>query len=515
MEESFQTKILKEKSKQVAKNKKKFHIFIIIGLFILISFIFINFKEHFYTYYSKFFNVDEKIEGMEISNMDIALSKEKNKTDIKIKEDDIKINIFKECEKYNLQKELCNIKTLFQIVLKDLNEYSNNFLSNKNIKDIYPDKLSRVNNLKKEALEIFSKQDYNIAYKKISKAKTIFLFMLNQSKEQFKKNIDAAKSSFIDREEKKANIYISQAEKHFPDNIKMLNLKKRIKNMAIIKKLENQIQDAKLQKDFLLEISLIKRLKITDKLISKYDSRLLELEVTNKKLEFDNLVKETEELLNKGMIKESKLKLNLASELFPTNNILISLEEAIIAEEVTIKINILKSEVEKLIIEQNWITVKQKYDNILALDNSNYYAVEGIKIAIAINSLNLEIEKFNIKPLLLTKKNKLKIASNLTIKADKYKEQSAKLKKNLFLLKKNISLAKVPAIVNILSDGNTEITIRKVGKVGKVLNKKIELSPGKYTLEGKRKGYKTVLLEELISIEKKNITFKVVCNEPI
>ena len=215
------------------------------------------------------------------------------------------------------------------------------------------------------------------------------------------------------------------------------------------------------------------------------------------------------------MIKESKLKLKLASELFPTNNILISLEEAIIAEEVTIKINLLKSEVEKLIIEQNWITVKQKYDNILALDNSNYYAVEGIKIAIAINSLNLEIEKFNINPLLLTKKNKLKIASNLTIKADKYKDQSAKLKKNLFLLKKNINLAKVPAIVNILSDGNTEITIRKVGKVGKVLNKKIELSPGKYTLEGKRKGYKTVLLEELISIEKKNITFKVVCNEPI
>ena len=69
--------------------------------------------------------------------------------------------------------------------------------------------------------------------------------------------------------------------------------------------------------------------------------------------------------------------------------------------------------------------------------------------------------------------------------------------------------------MNILSDGNTEVTIRQVGKVGKILKKTIELSPGKYTLEGKRKGYKTVLLEELISIEKKNITIKIVCNEPI
>ena len=53
-------------------------------------------------------------------------------------------------------------------------------------------------------------------------------------------------------------------------------------------------------------------------------------------------------------------------------------------------------------------------------------------------------------------------------------------------------------------DDKTDIKL-KVGIIGKVKNKTLSLKAGKYIFEGKRLGYKTILIEKEIALDEKNV----------
>ena len=96
-----------------------------------------------------------------------------------------------------------------------------------------------------------------------------------------------------------------------------------------------------------------------------------------------------------------------------------------------------------------------------------------------------------------------------------YISKSKKLHYKITLLENNIKLANEPALVNIRSDNKTNIKLKKIGVIGRVSSKTLSLKAGKYIFEGKRTGYKTVLVEKEIGLAEKKVTLEVICNEPI
>ena len=179
------------------------------------------------------------------------------------------------------------------------------------------------------------------------------------------------------------------------------------------------------------------------------------------------------------------------------------------------KISFLKKEINKMIINDEWVKIEKKYEEILLLDNTNYFAVDGLKVAKKVNSLMDKIKKLNKEPLLLTKTEYYDEASFLLKKASSLNIKSSELSKNISILNNNLDLAKTPSIVNLKSDNNTHIIIRKIGIVGKTYSKTLKLKAGKYIFEGKRDGYKTILVEKNIDLDEKLINLEVICNEPI
>ena len=95
--------------------------------------------------------------------------------------------------------------------------------------------------------------------------------------------------------------------------------------------------------------------------------------------------------------------------------------------------------------------------------------------------------------------------------ASNYTQVSKKLLKIANLLEYNVNLANEPAVVNIKSDDKTDIKLKKVGIIGKVKNKTLSLKAGKYIFEGKRLGYKTILIEKEIALEEKNVFLEIIC----
>ena len=91
---------------------------------------------------------------------------------------------------------------------------------------------------------------------------------------------------------------------------------------------------------------------------------------------------------------------------------------------------------------------------------------------------------------------------------------SARLASSTEGLERIIETARTPVPVRILSDERTEIGIRGVGKVGRVRERTIELVPGEYVFEGKRKGYRSKLVEVRVEANPDApVEVRIVCDE--
>ena len=105
--------------------------------------------------------------------------------------------------------------------------------------------------------------------------------------------------------------------------------------------------------------------------------------------------------------------------------------------------------------------------------------------------------------MLLIKNENLNKVNLLLKDAKIYVSKSKKLLKEVNLLERNVNLANKEALVNIKSDNKTNIKLKKIGIIGKVTSKTLSLKAGRYIFEGRRDGYKTVLVEKYISLDEK------------
>ena len=514
MSDDYKTKILLEKSKQDKKANLFIKYIISIGSILFLSLVFFAFKDHFLSYFSlnlneKNYFKDEKKKTVE--SKPLINNKNSSKKIISIME----IDISEECKIYNLEGKLCDFKNLYQEALKQLNENSKGILSIEAIYQIYSEKIKLFLKLKESSLQNFSANIFDKAYLEIIDANKIFNIIKHSRDEEFKNNMLSAEKAYMDRDETLAKQFIYAAEKLIPNDKKMRKLKEKIINISKIITLENDIKSASVLNDADLEIKLIEKIKKLDSFITKYDERLKKLRLSKKNKDFVNLVAEVQNLLESDNINIAREKLSLAEKIFPKNEMINVLRASINKRHKIIKISILKKEIESLIRSDKWQEVIKKYKEILVLDNTNAFAVDGLNFAEEINELVKQINILNNTPLLLIKIENLDKAIYLLESASNYSHLSKKLLKIVNLLEYNVKLANEPAIVNIKSDDKTDIKLKKVGIIGKVKNKRLSLKAGKYIFEGKRLGYKTILIQKEIALDEKNVFLEIICNERI
>lgn len=506
MADDFKTKILIEKSKQEKKANLFLKYLTILSLVFLSGIVFFVFKNNFFDYFSIGVYENKILE-------DTSAENEKNtKIDAK---DLLEIDIYEECKKYNLVEKICEFKNLYQVVLKKLNEESKIILSNDNIEKIYEKKINSFFKLKQNSLTNFSNNFFEKAYVELIEAKKIFNTVKEARNLEFTNNMKLAKDAYLKRNESSAKEFIFTAEKYISDDLEMLSLKDRIFNIKKIIQLENDIKVANSNKNNTLEINLIEKIKKLDKSIEIYDSRLYKLKLAAKEKNFNNLILEVQGYIADNETTTAKNKLELAKKIFPKNDIIASLREDINNLEKTNKINSLKIEADNLILQDQWKDAEKKYQEILLMDNTNIYAVDGLSVAKNINNLIQAINTFNNKPMLLIKDENLNRVNLLLKDAKIFVSKSKKLLKEVNLLERNLTLANKEALVNIKSDNKTNIKLKKIGIIGKVTSKTLSLKAGKYIFEGRRDGYKTVLVEKYISLDEKNIYVEIICDERI
>ena len=344
----------------------------------------------------------------------------------------------------------------------------------------------------------------------VHEAKTL----ASETEESFKFNMNVAKESYDSGEYNSALAAISQAAKLRPNVGEVEEWKSRIERMPELLLARRDADDARNAGKLEEELEALSRiLKIVPDSVES-EERVKEVKNLLLDQRFNRAVARVIKSIENGNLKQAKQALGEVKRIRPTHVESVKLTDQVELFERQQKRDQHLVAARRDVKQDNWEGALLNYERALALDSTHHEANQWRDIATRILDLQRIIDDFVARPDRLSSANIAKAATNTVENAKSLKRFSEKLKKSISDLEKSIEIAKTPVPVQILSDNQTEISIRRIGRIGKTEKRTIELRPDTYTFEGKRKGYRSKLIKVVVKYNGGSpIEIRVICDE--
>ena len=141
---------------------------------------------------------------------------------------------------------------------------------------------------------------------------------------------------------------------------------------------------------------------------------------------------------------------------------------------------------------EDWRAALAEYEAALAVDPHVAFAVEG-KERTGARAVLAERLSFHVaNPHRLSAEAVAREAEAILDRARDVETPGPRHRAQVDALEKALAVARNPIAVVLESDGLTEITLSRVGPLGTLKRKAVELRPGTYTVVGSRRGYRDV-----------------------
>ena len=164
---------------------------------------------------------------------------------------------------------------------------------------------------------------------------------------------------------------------------------------------------------------------------------------------------------------------------------------------------------------ESWRAAEAEYDSALALDGSLRFAREGKKRSSA-RALLQEMLDFQIGHAeRLSDARALEEASRLLDEANGVEGEGPKRRDAIAKLEALVASYSRPMELRIVSDTLTDVTLQRIGRLGKFDRRVLEVRPGRYVAVGSRAGFRDVRVEFTVEPGKPLAPIRVLCEEAI
>lgn len=402
---------------------------------------------------------------------------------------------------------------------KDILQYYENELEPRflliDIENYRPETFFELKEFKKRVMLEFSVGDYQAATNNLLTLQERTLTILDEAERDFQKNITAATSFLAKDLHDEARLSIEKALSVAPRSPEALALQQKIDKLPNILQLLDGARVARTENnpqkeyDYLQQVMRLapERKDITD--------RLIVLGELIKKQQFDRHISRAFAAVEKDKVKEARLHYQAARKTDPDRAELKELSRQIAALEKSQRVQLALSEATQAIRRDDWQQAQYNFAKAVKDAPENTTAVEGLKRADAVLALLKRFNRFFSDPYRLTAPTVLREAEQALILAEDFSGFSFLVKKQANRLSELVTKLNRPIPVTVLSDNKTQVLVRRVGKLGAISEKTIELKPGKYTFEGSRNGYKSKLVQTFIRYEQESYRVQIICDERI
>lgn len=169
-----------------------------------------------------------------------------------------------------------------------------------------------------------------------------------------------------------------------------------------------------------------------------------------------------------------------------------------------------------------WSEAIAQYEQALATDSTLAFARAGLERARTRADLDAKLANLIDNPSLLFRDDVLAStralideAKTVSVRTTDEIGPQPRLDGQIARLEELVTIASTPVRVQLVSDGLTEVTLYRVGRLGVFATHEVELRPGNYTAVGSRDGYRDVRRTFTIVPGREPEPISVICEEPI
>ena len=219
--------------------------------------------------------------------------------------------------------------------------------------------------------------------------------------------------------------------------------------------------------------------------------------------------------LNGGRLAEARTHLERASQLKPDSAEVRAALQRVTDTGSGRSTAELAERASRLAAEERWTEALAIYDEALARDPSLQFAQAGRAAVAPRAELGKRLQTLIERPERLAADEVRVEAERLLVRARALPSQGPVIRSQISRLELLLPTFNQPVVLALESDNATEVAIQRVGLFGAFDRREVTLKPGKYTVTGKRSGFRDVRREITVSPGQGGQTIVIRCLEPI
>lgn len=141
---------------------------------------------------------------------------------------------------------------------------------------------------------------------------------------------------------------------------------------------------------------------------------------------------------------------------------------------------------------EDWRAAGAEHEAALARDPALAFALEGRARSLELAALHEQLDLYAARPERLGADEVAREAERTLQRAREEENPGPRLRERMARVERALAAARAPVRVMLRSDGRTEVTVLRVGRLGPLEEHAIELKPGTYTVTGSRPGFRDV-----------------------
>jgi hypothetical protein len=164
---------------------------------------------------------------------------------------------------------------------------------------------------------------------------------------------------------------------------------------------------------------------------------------------------------------------------------------------------------------ENWQQALNAYEQVLKIDSSIQFAVQGNQRASKHILIDKRLDFFLKQPAVLESDRQLENALELMAEIEAMDSTGPRLQQQYKELARIVKAAQTPVKIILESDSFTDVAVFRVGKLGRFASRELNLRPGAYTVVGTRDGYQDVRKKIIVKPEQGPMRVTIQCEVKI
>lgn len=373
----------------------------------------------------------------------------------------------------------------------------------------------RAKELYEKGDQAYLEREYIVAEGHYLDALSVLEPLFDRIEPEFQRAFSAAKAAFDEGDRAEALRLYELAVAITPNHPEARAGFERAKNLESVLRLVDQALDFEEELELDAAAASFGQAAELDPLWQPAIDGLARVQKTRIKMDFDQRMSEGLDALAAGDYLSARAAFRMAEQLEPGSpepaDGLLQVDQGLRLEN----ISVLEQEALSLETDEHWEAAATTYEEILKVDNSLSFAIEGLSQAREMRELHRRLDQFISDPDKLSAPSVMQKATLLVVDITRMPDIGPRLAQQRDELSRLLKRAVTPVSVALVSDNLTEVSVYRIGRLGSFTEKELSLRPGSYVAVGVRPGFRDVRREFRVAPEIDMEPIVVRCEEQI